>query len=194
MGASGSISNTVAKGLQSSVNSIPITIIDDAKKDPSSSEDGTPPLWAQANFGGEPSEEYPEACEFAAEGCGVFDEKMKKKMRRRGMGGMGEEGMGERDVLVGAGAGAAVGDDDEMMMMMVSEGGDSSYHPHYRRGIVGGLTTAGKLLRGFELLLLLVLVVRVYQKIQYQKQKQKKKREGLGWEMVDEAEKGEIVA
>lgn len=181
MGASGSISNTVAKGLQSSVNSIPITIIDDAKKSPSSSEDGTPPLWAQANFGGEPSEGYPEACEFAAEGCGVFDEKMKRKRR----------GMGERDVLVGAGAGAAVGDDE---MMMVSEGGDSLYHPHYRRGIVGGLTTAGKLLRGFELLLLLVLVVRVYQKIQKQKQKQKKKREGLGWKMVDEAEKGEIVA
>lgn len=185
MGASGSISNTVAKGLQSTVNSIPITIIDDAKKSPSSSEDGTPPLWAQANFGGEPSEGYPEACEFAAEGCGVFDEKMKKKKR----------GERERDVLVGAGAGAgAVGDDDEMMMMMVSEGGDSLYYPHYRRGIVGGLTTAGKLLRGFELLLLLVLVVRVYQKIRNQKQKQKKKREGLGWEMVDEAEKGEIVA
>ncbi|KAL9527980.1 hypothetical protein SMMN14_08384 [Sphaerulina musiva] len=188
MGASGSISNTVAKGLQSSVNSIPITIIDDAKKSPSSSEDGTPPLWAQADFGGEPSEGYPEACEFAAEGCGVFDEKMKKKKR----------GERERDVLVGAGAGAAaVGDDDEMMMkMMVSEGGDSLYYPHYRRGIVGGLTTAGKLLRGFELLLLLVLVFRVYQKIQNQKQKQKqkKKREGLGWEMVDEAEKGEIVA
>lgn len=181
MGASGSISNTVAKGLQSTVNSIPITIIDDAKKSPSSSEDGTPPLWAQANFGGEPSEGYPEACEFAAEGCGVFDEKMKRKRR----------GMGERDVLVGAGAGAAVGDDE---MMMVSEGGDSLYHPHYRRGIVGGLTTAGKLLRGFELLLLLVLVVRVYQKIQNRKQKQKKKREGLGWKMVDEAEKGEIVA
>lgn len=179
MGASGSISNTVAKGLQSTVNSIPITIIDDAKKSPSSSEDGTPPLWAQANFGGEPSEEYPEACEFAAEGCGVFDEKMKKKR--------------ERDVLVGA-SGAAAGDDDEMMMMMVSEGGDSLYHPHYRRGIVGGLTTAGKLLRGFELLLLLVLVFRVYQKIQNRKQKQEKKREGLGWEMVDEAEKGEIVA
>lgn len=183
MGASGSISNTVGKGLQSSVNSIPITIIDDAKKSPSSSEDGTPPLWAQANFGGEPSEEYPEACEFAAEGCGVFDEKMKRKRR----------GERERDVLVGAGAGAAVGD-DEMMMMMVSEGGDSMYYPHYRRGIVGGLTTAGKLLRGFELLLLLVLVVRVYQKIQNRKQKQKKKREGLGWKMVDEAEKGEIVA
>lgn len=183
MGASGSISNTVAKGLQSSVNSIPITIIDDAKKSPSSSEDGTPPLWAQANFGGEPSEEYPEACEFAAEGCGVFDEKKRKRKR----------GERERDVLVGAGAGAAVGD-DEMMMMMVSEGGDSLYYPHYRRGIVGGLTTAGKLLRGFELLLLLVLVVRVYQKIQIQKQKQKKKREGLGWKMVDEAEKGEIVA
>lgn len=182
MGASGSISNTVGKGLQSTVNSIPITIIDDAKKSPSSSEDGTPPLWAQANFGGEPSEGYPEACEFAAEGCGVFDEKMKRKRRR-----------GERDVLVGAGAGAAVGD-DEMMMMMVSEGGDSLYYPHYRRGIVGGLTTAGKLLRGFELLLLLVLVVRVYQKIQNQKQKQNKKREGLGWKMVDEAEKGEIVA
>lgn len=181
MGASGSISNTVAKGLQSTVNSIPITIIDDAKKSPSSSEDGTPPLWAQANFGGEPSEEYPEACEFAAEGCGVFDEKMKKRKR----------GERERDVLVGAGAGAAVGDDE---MMMVSEGGDSLYHPHYRRGIVGGLTTAGKLLRGFELLLLLVLVVRVYQKIQNRKQKQKKKREGLGWKMVDEAEKGEIVA
>lgn len=185
MGASGSISNTVGKGLQSTVNSIPITIIDDAKKSPSSSEDGTPPLWAQANFGGEPSEGYPEACEFAAEGCGVFDEKMKKKMRR---------GERERDVLVGAGAGAAVDDDDEMMMMMVSEGGDSLYHPHYRRGIVGGLTTAGKLVRGFELLLLLVLVVRVYQKIQNRKQKQKKKREGLGWKMVDEAEKGEIVA
>lgn len=184
MGASGSISNTVAKGLQSTVNSIPITIIDDAKKSPSSSEDGTPPLWAQANFGGEPSEGYPEACEFAAEGCGVFDEKMKKKRKR---------GERERDVLVGAGAGAAVGD-DEMMMMMVSEGGDSLYHPHYRRGIVGGLTTAGKLVRGFELLLLLVLVVRVYQKIQNRKQKQKKKREGLGWKMVDEAEKGEIVA
>lgn len=184
MGASGSISNTVAKGLQSTVNSIPITIIDDAKKSPSSSEDGTPPLWAQANFGGEPSEEYPEACEFAAEGCGVFDEKMKKRKR----------GERERDVLVGAGAGAAVGDDDEMMMMMVSEGGDSLYYPHYRRGIVGGLTTAGKLLRGFELLLLLVLVVRVYQKIQNREQKQKKKREGLGWKMVDEAEKGEIVA
>lgn len=182
MGASGSISNTVAKGLQSTVNSIPITIIDDAKKSPSSSEDGTPPLWAQANFGGEPSEGYPEACEFAAEGCGVFDEKMKRKRGER-----------ERDVLVGAGAGAAVGD-DEMMMMMVSEGGDSLYYPHYRRGIVGGLTTAGKLLRGFELLLLLVLVVRVYQKIQNRKQKQKKKREGLGWKMVDEAEKGEIVA
>lgn len=183
MGASGSISNTVAKGLQSTVNSIPITIIDDAKKSPSSSEDGTPPLWAQANFGGEPSEGYPEACEFAAEGCGVFDEKMKRKRR----------GERERDVLVGAGA--AVGDDDdEMMMMMGSEGGDSLYYPHYRRGIVGGLTTAGKLLRGFELLLLLVLVVRVYQKIQNQKQKQKKKREGLGWKMVDEAEKGEIVA
>lgn len=181
MGASGSISNTVAKGLQSTVNSIPITIIDDAKKSPSSSEDGTPPLWAQANFGGEPSEGYPEACEFAAEGCGVFDEKMKMKKR----------GERERDVLVGAGAGAAVGDDE---MMMVSEGGDSLYHPHYRRGIVGGLTTAGKLLRGFELLLLLVLVVRVYQKIQNRKQKQKKKREGLGWKMVDEAEKGEIVA
>lgn len=184
MGASGSISNTVAKGLQSSVNSIPITIIDDAKKSPSSSEDGTPPLWAQANFGGEPSEGYPEACEFAAEGCGVFDEKKKKRRGER-----------ERDVLVGAGAGAAVGaavGDDEMMM--VSERGDSLYHPHYRRGIVGGLTTAGKLLRGFELLLLLVLVVRVYQKIQNQKQKQKKKREGLGWETVDEAEKGEIVA
>ncbi|EMF09084.1 uncharacterized protein SEPMUDRAFT_120968 [Sphaerulina musiva SO2202] len=181
MGASGSISNTVAKGLQSTVNSIPITIIDDAKKSPSSSEDGTPPLWAQANFGGEPSEGYPEACEFAAEGCGVFDEKMKKRKR----------GERERDVLVGAGAGAAVGDDE---MMMVSEGGDSLYHPHYRRGIVGGLTTAGKLLRGFELLLLLVLVVRVYQKIQNRKQKQKKKREGLGWKMVDEAEKGEIVA
>lgn len=187
MGASGSISNTVGKGLQSTVNSIPITIIDDAKKSPSSSEDGTPPLWAQANFGGEPSEGYPEACEFAAEGCGVFDEKMKRRKR-------GGEGMGERDVLVGAGAGAAVGDDDEMMMMMVSEGGDSLYYPHYRRGIVGGLTTAGKLLRGFELFLLLVLVVRVYQKIQNQKQKQKKKREGLGWNMVDEAEKGEIVA
>lgn len=186
MGASGSISNTVAKGLQSTVNSIPITIIDDAKKSPSSSEDGTPPLWAQANFGGEPSEGYPEACEFAAEGCGVFDEKMKMKRKRGG------EGMGQRDVLVGAGA--AVGDDDEMMMMMVSEGGDSLYHPHYRRGIVGGLTTAGKLLRGFELLLLLVLVVRVYQKIQNRKQEQKKKREGLGWKMVDEAEKGEIVA
>lgn len=185
MGASGSISNTVGKGLQSTVNSIPITIIDDAKKSPSSSEDGTPPLWAQANFGGEPSEGYPEACEFAAEGCGVFDEKMMK--RRRG------ERERERDVLVGAGAGDAVGD-DEMMMMMVSEGGDSLYYPHYRRGIVGGLTTAGKLLRGFELLLLLVLVVRVYQKIQNRKQKQKKKREGLGWEMVDEAEKGEIVA
>lgn len=184
MGASGSISNTVAKGLQSTVNSIPITIIDDAKKSPSSSEDGTPPLWAQANFGGEPSEEYPEACEFAAEGCGVFDEKMKKKRRVER----------ERDVLVGAGAGAAVGDDDEMMMMMGSEGGDSLYHPYYRRGIVSGLTTAGKLLRGFELVLLLVLVVRVYQKIQNQKQKQKKKREGLGWKMVDEAEKGEIVA
>lgn len=184
MGASGSISNTVAKGLQSTVNSIPITIIDDAKKSPSPSEDGTPPLWAQANFGGEPSEGYPEACEFAAEGCGVFDEKMKKKRKR---------GERERDVLVGAGAGAAVGD-DEMMMMMVSEGGDSLYYPHYRRGIVSGLTTAGKLLRGFELLLLLVLVVRVYQKIQNQKQKQKKKREGLGWKMVDEAEKGEIVA
>lgn len=183
MGASGSISNTVGKGLQSSVNSIPITIIDDAKKSPSSSEDGTPPLWAQANFGGEPSEGYPEACEFAAEGCGVFDEKMKKKRGER-----------ERDVLVGAGAGAAVGDDDEMMMRMVSEGGDSLYHPQYRRGIVGGLTTAGKLLRGFELVLLLVLVVRVYQKIQNRKQKQKKKREGLGWKMVDEAEKGEIVA
>lgn len=181
MGASGSISNTVGKGLQSTVNSIPITIIDDAKKSPSSSEDGTPPLWAQANFGGEPSEGYPEACEFAAEGCGVFDEKMKKKRR-------------ERDVLVDAGAGAAVGDDEMMRMRMVSEGGDSLYHPHYRRGIVGGLTTAGKLLRGFELLLLLVLVVRVYQKIQNQKQKQKKKREGLGWKMVDEAEKGEIVA
>lgn len=180
MGASGSISNMVGKGLQSTVNSIPITIIDDAKKSPSSSEDETPPLWAQANFGGEPSEGYSEACEFAAEGCGVFDEKMKMKRR-----------MGERDVLVGAGA--AVGD-DEMMMMMVSEGGDSLYHPHYRRGIVGGLTTAGKLLRGFELLLLLVLVVRVYQKIQNQKQKPKKKREGLGWKMVDEAEKGEIVA
>lgn len=179
MGASGSISNTVGKGLQSTVNSIPITIIDDAKKDPSS-EDGTPPLWAQAQFGGEPSEGNPEACEFAAEGCGVFDEKMKR-----------ERGERERDVLVGAGA---VGDDDEMMMMMVSEGGDSLYHPHHRRGIVGGLTTAGKLLRGFELLLLLVLVVRVYQKIQNQKQKQKKKREGLGWKMVDEAEKGEIVA
>lgn len=174
----------VGKGLQSTVNSIPITIIDDAKKSPSSSEDGTPPLWAQANFGGEPSEGYPEACEFAAEGCGVFDEKMKKMKRR---------GERERDVLVGAGA--AVGDDDdEMMMKMVSEGGDSLYHPHYRRGIVGGLTTAGKLLRGFELLLLLVLVVRVYQKIRNQKQKQKKKREGLGWKMVDEAEKGEIVA
>lgn len=183
MGASGSISNTVAKGLQSTVNSIPITIIDDAKKSPSSSEDGTPPLWAQANFGGEPSEGYPEACEFAAEGCGVFDEKMKKMKR----------GERERDVLVGAGAGAAVGD-DEMMMMMVSEGGDSLYYPYHRRGIVGGLTTAGKLLRGFELLLLLVLVVRVYQKIQNRKQKQKKKREGLGWKMVDEAEKGEIVA
>lgn len=185
MGASGSISNTVGKGLQSTVNSIPITIIDDAKKDPSS-EDGTPPLWAQAQFGGEPSNGNPEACEFAAEGCGIYEEKMKKKMR----------GERERDVLVGAGAGAvgAVGDDDEMMMMMVSEGGDSLYHPHYRRGIVGGLTTAGKLLRGFELLLLLVLVVRVYQKIQNQKQKQKKKREGLGWKMVDEAEKGEIVA
>lgn len=184
MGASGSISNTVGKGLQSTVNSIPITIIDDAKKNPSSSEDGTPPLWAQANFGGEPSEGYPEACEFAAEGCGVFDEKMKKKRRR-----------GERDVLVGAGAGAAVGDDDEMMRRMVSEGGDSLYYPHYRRGIVGGLTTAGKLLRGFELLLLLVLVVRVYQKIRNRKQKhEKKKREGLGWETVDEAEKGEIVA
>lgn len=182
MGASGSISNTVGKGLQSTVNSIPITIIDDAKKSPSSSEDGTPPLWAQANFGGEPSEEYPEACEFAAEGCGVFDEKMKMKRRR---------GEREGDVLVGAGA--AVGD-DEMMMRMVSEGGDSLYHPHYRRGIVGGLTTAGKLLRGFELLLLLVLVVRVYQKIQNQRQKQKNKREGLGWKMVDEAEKGEIVA
>lgn len=181
MGASGSISNTVAKGLQSTVNSIPITIIDDAKKSPSSSEDGTPPLWAQANFGGEPSEGYPEACEFAAEGCGVFDEKMKMKRKR---------GERERDVLVGAGA--AVGDDDEMMMMMVSEGGDSLYYPHYRRGIVGGLTTAGKLLRGFELLLLLVLVVRVYQKIQNRKQKQK--REGLGWKGVDEAEKGEIVA
>lgn len=180
MGASGSISNTVGKGLQSTVNSIPITIIDDAKKDPSS-EDGTPPLWAQANFGGEPSKGNPEACEFAAEGCGVFDEKMKRKRR----------GERERDVLVGAGAGAAVGDDE---MMMVSEGGDSLYYPHYRRGIVGGLTTAGKLLRGFELLLLLVLVVRVYQKIQNQKQKQKKKREGLGWKMVDEAEKGEIVA
>lgn len=187
MGASGSISNTVGKGLQSTVNSIPITIIDDAKKSPSSSEDGTPPLWAQANFGGEPSEGYPEACEFAAEGCGVFDEKMKRRKR-------GGEGMGERDVLVGAAAGAAVGD-DEMMMMMVSEGGDSLYYPHYRRGIVGGLTTAGKLLRGFELLLLLVLVVRVYQKIRNQKQKhEKKKREGLGWETVDEAEKGEIVA
>lgn len=183
MGASGSISNTVAKGLQSTVNSVPITIIDDAKKSPSSSEDGTPPLWAQANFGGEPSEGYPEACEFAAEGCGVFDEKRKKK-----------RGEKERDVLVGAGAGSAVGDDDEMMTMMVSEGGDSLYYPHYRRGIVSGLTTAGKLLRGFELLLLLVLVVRVYQKIQNQKQKQKKKREGLGWKMVDEAEKGEIVA
>lgn len=181
MGASGSISNTVGKGLQSTVNSIPITIIDDAKKSPSSSEDGTPPLWAQANFGGEPSKGYPEACEFAAEGCGVFDEKMKMKKKR---------GERERDVLVGAGAGA-VGDDE---MMMVSEGGDSLYHPHYRRGIVGGLTTAGKLLRGFELLLLLVLVVRVYQKIQNQKQKQNKKREGLGWKMVDEAEKGEIVA
>lgn len=181
MGASGSISNTVGKGLQSTVNSIPITIIDDAKKSPSSSEDGTPPLWAQANFGGEPSEEYPEACEFAAEGCGVFDEKKMKKRR----------GERERDVLVGAGAAV---DDDEMMMMMGSEGGDSLYYPHYRRGIVGGLTTAGKLLRGFELLLLLVLVVRVYQKIQNRKQKQKKKREGLGWEMVDEAEKGEIVA
>lgn len=164
------------------MNSIPITIIDDAKKSPSSSEDGTPPLWAQANFGGEPSEEYPEACEFAAEGCGVFDEKKKMKSR----------GERERDVLVGAGAGAAAVGDDEMMM--VSEGGDSLYYPHYRRGIVGGLTTAGKLLRGFELLLLLVLVVRVYQKIQNQKQKQKKKREGLGWKMVDEAEKGEIVA
>lgn len=185
MGASGSISNTVGKGLQSTVNSIPITIIDDAKKSPSSSEDGTPPLWAQANFGGEPSEGYPEACEFAAEGCGVFDEKMKMKRR----------GERERDVLVGARAGAAaVGGNDEMMMRMVSEGGDSLYHPHYRRGIVGGLTTAGKLLRGFELLLLLVLVVRVYQKIQNRKQKQKKKREGLGWERVDEAEKGEIVA
>lgn len=184
MGASGSISNTVGKGLQSTVNSIPITIIDDAKKSPSSSEDGTPPLWAQANFGGEPSEGYPEACEFAAEGCGVFDEKMKMKKRR---------GERERDVLVGAGA-AAVGD-DEMMMMMVSEGGDSLYHPYHRRGIVGGLTTAGKLLRGFELLLLLVLVFRVYQKIRNQKQKhEKKKREGLGWETVDEAEKGEIVA
>lgn len=183
MGASGSISNTVGKGLQSTVNSIPITIIDDAKKSPSSSEDGTPPLWAQANFGGEPSEGYPEACEFAAEGCGVFDEKMKMKRR----------GERERDVLVGAGAGAAAVGDDEMMMM-VSEGGDSLYYPHHRRGIVGGLTTAGKLLRGFELLLLLVLVVRVYQKIQNQKQKQKKKREGLGWNMVDEAEKGEIVA
>lgn len=184
MGASGSISNTVGKGLQSTVNSIPITIIDDAKKSPSSSEDGTPPLWAQANFGGEPSEGYPEACEFAAEGCGVFDEKMKMKKKR---------GERERDVLVGAGA-AAVGD-DEMMRRMVSEGGDSLYYPHYRRGIVGGLTTAGKLLRGFELLLLLVLVVRVYQKIRNQKQKhEKKKREGLGWETVDEAEKGEIVA
>lgn len=187
MGASGSISNTVGKGLQSTVNSIPITIIDDAKKDPSS-EDGTPPLWAQANFGGEPSKGNPEACEFAAEGCGIYEEKMKMKRRRK----RGGERMGERDVLVGAGA--AVGDDDEMMMMMVSEGGDSLYHPHHRRGIVGGLTTAGKLLRGFELLLLLVLVVRVYQKIQNQKQKQKKKREGLGWKMVDEAEKGEIVA
>lgn len=187
MGASGSISNTVGKGLQSSVNSIPITIIDDAKKDPSS-EDGTPPLWAQAQFGGEPSKGNPEACDFAAEGCGIYEE---KKMKRRKRGGEGE---GERDVLVGAGAGAAVGDDDEMMMMMVSEGGDSMYHPHHRRGIVGGLTTAGKLLRGFELLLLLVLVVRVYQKIQNQKQKQKKKREGLGWKGVDEAEKGEIVA
>lgn len=180
MGASGSISNTVGKGLQSTVNSIPITIIDDAKKDPSS-EDGTPPLWAQAQFGGEPSKGNPEACDFAAEGCGVFDEKMKKKMR----------GERERNLLVGAGAGAAVGDDE---MMMVSEGGDSLYHPHHRRGIVGGLTTAGKLLRGFELLLLLVLVVRVYQKIRNQKQKQKKKREELGWKMVDEAEKGEIVA
>lgn len=179
MGASGSISNTVGKGLQSTVNSIPITIIDDAKKSPSSSEDGTPPLWAQANFGGEPSEGYPEACEFAAEGCGVFDEKMKRRRER------------ERDVLVGAGVGAAVGDDERMM---VSEGGDSLYYPHYRRGIVGGLTTAGKLVRGFELLLLLVLVVRVYQKIQNRKQKQKQKREGLGWNMVDEAEKGEIVA
>lgn len=188
MGASGSISNTVGKGLQSTVNSIPITIIDDAKKDPSS-EDGTPPLWAQANFGGEPSEGNPEACDFAAEGCGIYEEK--KMKRRRGVGGMGGEGEGERDVLVGAGAGAAVGD-DEMMMMMVSEGGDSLYHPHHRRGIVGGLTTAGKLLRGFELLLLLVLVVRVYQKIQ--NQKQKRKREGLGWKGVDEAEKGEIVA
>lgn len=186
MGASGSISNTVGKGLQSTVNSIPITIIDDAKKDPSS-EDGSPPLWAQANFGGEPSKGNPEACEFAAEGCGIYEEKKMKRRRKRG-----GEGMGERDVLVGAGA--AVGDDDEMMMMMVSEGGDSLYHPHHRRGIVGGLTTAGKLLRGFELLLLLVLVVRVYQKIQNQKQKQKKKREGLGWKMVDEAEKGEIVA
>lgn len=185
MGASGSISNTVAKGLQSTVNSIPITIIDDAKKSPASSEDGTPPLWAQANFGGEPSEGYPEACEFAAEGCGVFDEKKMKRRRR---------GERERDVLVGAGAGAAAVGDDEMMKMMVSEGGDSLYYPHYRRGIVGGLTTAGKLLRGFELLLLLVLVVRVYQKIQNHKQKQKKKREGLGWKMVDEAEKGEIVA
>lgn len=186
MGASGSISNTVGKGLQSTVNSIPITIIDDAKKDPSS-EDGTPPLWAQANFGGEPSKGNPEACEFAAEGCGIYEEKMKRRRKRGG------ERMGERDVLVGAGAGAAVGD-DEMTMMMVSEGGDSLYYPHYRRGIVGGLTTAGKLLRGFELLLLLVLVVRVYQKIQNQKQKQKKRREGLGWRGVDEAEKGEIVA
>lgn len=187
MGASGSISNTVGKGLQSTVNSIPITIIDDAKKDPSS-EDGTPPLWAQANFGGEPSKGNPEACDFAAEGCGIYEEKKKKRGRRR------ERRLErERDVLVGAGAGAAVSN-DEMMMKMVSEGGDSLYYPHHRRGIVGGLTTAGKLLRGFELLLLLVLVVRVYQKIQNQKQKQKKKREGLGWKMVDEAEKGEIVA